>query len=110
MATDRAADHLHAATFRRATDTRARAQARATLRRLDQQGATINYVTVAEASGVSRSLLYDRATRRDHRLRNPTNSTPRSVVRSRSYAGRTKPPEADSPQPSTSRAGSFAGE
>jgi hypothetical protein len=48
--------HLQAATLRRSTATRA--QARAAIRRLDQQGATINYVTVAAAGGVSRSLLY----------------------------------------------------
>lgn len=61
MATD-PTTHLHAATVRRTTATRARA--RAALRRLDQDGATINYVTVAAAAGVSRSLLY-----RDHSLR-----------------------------------------
>ena len=53
--TDQSAQ-LHAATRRRAADSRARAQA--ALRRLDRQGATINYVTVAEAAAVSRSLLY----------------------------------------------------
>ena len=41
---------------RRITATRERA--RAALRRLDEQGATINYVTVAKTAGVSRSLLY----------------------------------------------------
>lgn len=48
--------HLAAATRRRATDTRARA--RAALRRLDREGSVINYVTVANAAGVSRALLY----------------------------------------------------
>lgn len=48
MATDQTA-HLHAATLRRATASRARA--RAALRRLDKQGATINYVSVAETAG-----------------------------------------------------------
>jgi hypothetical protein len=62
---------LQAATLRRITATRARA--RAALRRLDQQGATINYVTVAKAAGVSRSLLYrDPELRADvDRLRRP---------------------------------------
>ncbi len=55
MATDQT-PHLHAATLRRSTATRA--LARDALRHLDQQGDTINYVTVAEAAGVSRSLLY----------------------------------------------------
>ncbi len=70
MATDQT-PHLHAATLRRATATRARA--RDALRRLDQQGATINYVTVAEVAGVSRSLLYrDPELRAEiHRLRTP---------------------------------------
>jgi len=54
MATDQT-PHLHAATLHRATATRA--LARDALRRLDQQGATINYV-IAAAAGVSRSLLY----------------------------------------------------
>lgn len=48
--------HLHAATVRRTTATRARASA--ALRRLNQEGKTINYVTVANAARVSRSLLY----------------------------------------------------
>lgn len=47
---------LHAATLRRATA--ARTRARAAPRRLDKQGAPINYVTVADAGGVSRSMLY----------------------------------------------------
>lgn len=70
MATDQTAA-LHAATLRRITSTRARA--RAALRRLDKEGATINYVTVAEAAGVSRSLLYrDPELRAEiHRLRDP---------------------------------------
>ena len=74
MTTDRTSD-LHAATLRRATNTRARA--RATLRRLNQQGATINYVTVAEAAGVSRSLLYRDPELRVEidRLRNPARTT-----------------------------------
>jgi hypothetical protein len=74
MATDQTVD-LHAATLRRATATRARA--RGALRRLDQQGATINYVTVAEAAGVSRSLLYrDPELRAEvNRLRNPARTT-----------------------------------
>ncbi len=55
MATDQS-PHLQAATQHRATATRARA--RDALRRLDQDGSTINYVSVAEAAGVSRSLLY----------------------------------------------------
>ncbi len=83
MTTDRTAD-LHAATLRRATDTRARA--RTTLRRLDQQGATINYVTVAEAAGVSRSLLYrDPELRAEiNRLRNPAvTTTPRQPAAER---------------------------
>lgn len=61
MTTDHTA-HLLAATRRRATA--ARSRARSALRRLDQQGGTINYVSVAEAAGVSRSLLY-----RDSELR-----------------------------------------
>lgn len=67
--------HLHAATLRRITATRARA--RAALRRLDQEGATINYVTVARAAGVSRSLLYrDLELRAEiDRLRNPEATT-----------------------------------
>ena len=67
--------HLHAATLRRANDTRARA--RDTIRRLNQQGAAINYVTVAEAAGVSRSLLYrDPELRAEiERLRNPALTT-----------------------------------
>lgn len=74
MATDHTAE-LHAATLRRATATRARA--RDALRRLDQQGATINYVTVAEAADVSRSLLYrDPELRAEvNRLRNPQATT-----------------------------------
>lgn len=82
MTTDRT--HLHAATLRRATDTRARA--RATLRRLNQQGATINYVTVAEAAGVSRSLLYrDPELRAEiNRLRNRAlTATPRQPAAER---------------------------
>jgi len=55
MATDHS-PHLQAATQHRATATRARACD--ALRRLDQDGSTINYVNVAEAAGVSRSLLY----------------------------------------------------
>ena len=67
--------HLHAATLRRASDTRARA--RDTIRRLNQQGAAINYVTVAEAAGASRSLLYrDPELRAEiERLRNPALTT-----------------------------------
>lgn len=67
--------HLHAATLRRATA--ARSRARAALRRLDQQGRTINYVTVAEAATVSRSLLYrDPELRAEiNRLRNPGHTT-----------------------------------
>jgi hypothetical protein len=83
MTTDRTAD-LHAATRRRATNTRARA--RATLRRLNQQGATINYVTVAQAAGVSRSLLYrDPELRAEiDRLRNPAlTTTPRQPAAER---------------------------
>lgn len=74
MATDQTA-HLQAATLRRATASRARA--RAALRRLDQQGATINYVRVAEAAGVSRSLLYrDPELRAEiDRIRNPAPAT-----------------------------------
>jgi hypothetical protein len=74
MATDQTA-HLHAATMRRITETRARA--RLALRRLNQQGATINYVTVARAAGVSRSLLYrDLELRAEiDRLRNPKATT-----------------------------------
>lgn len=62
---------LHAATLRRADA--ARARARTALRLLDQQGATINYVTVAQAGSVSRSLLYrDPELRAEiDRLRNP---------------------------------------
>jgi hypothetical protein len=83
MTTDRTAE-LRAATLRRATNTRARA--RATLRRLNQQGATINYVTVAEAAGVSRSLLYrDPELRAEiDRLRNPAlTTTPRQPAAER---------------------------
>ena len=83
MTTDRTAE-LHAATLRRATNTRARA--RATIRRLNQQGATINYVTVAEAAGVSRSLLYrDPEIRAEiERLRNPAlTTTPRQPAAER---------------------------
>lgn len=47
---------LQAATLRRADA--ARTRARTALRLLDQQGAPINYVTVAQAGNVSRSLLY----------------------------------------------------
>ena len=74
MTTDQTA-HLHAATLRRATA--ARSRARAALRRLDQQGQTINYVTVAEAAGVSRSLLYPDSELRTeiNRLRNPATTT-----------------------------------
>lgn len=74
MPTDQTA-HLHAATLRRVAATRARA--RAALRRLDQQGKTINYVTVAGAAGVSRSLLYrDPQLRAEiDRLRNPEATT-----------------------------------
>lgn len=55
MPTDQTA-HLRDATLRRTAATRTRA--RAALRHLDQEGATINYVTVAAAAHVSRSLLY----------------------------------------------------
>lgn len=48
--------HLAAATRRRVTGTRQRA--RAALKQLDRDGATINYVTVARAATVSRTLLY----------------------------------------------------
>lgn len=48
--------HLAAATRRRVTGTRQRA--RAALKRLDREGTVINYVSVAEAAGVSRALLY----------------------------------------------------
>ncbi|MDE8671097.1 DUF6262 family protein [Pseudarthrobacter sp. H3Y2-7] len=61
MTSDRTTN-LAAATRRRVTETRARA--RAALRRLDREGAVINYVTVAKAAGVSRALLY-----RDRELR-----------------------------------------
>ncbi len=47
---------LHAATLRRANS--ARTRARTALRNLDKQGTPINYVIVAEAAGVSRSMLY----------------------------------------------------
>lgn len=74
MDTDHKAE-LHAATLRRATATRTRA--REALRRLDQQGATINYVTVADAANVSRSLLYrDPEIRAEvNRLRDPVRTT-----------------------------------
>ena len=74
MTTEQTA-HLEAATLRRATA--ARARARSALRRLDQQGGTINYVTVAAAASVSRSLLYrDSELRAEiNRLRNPTPTT-----------------------------------
>ncbi|MEJ7831485.1 MAG: DUF6262 family protein [Nocardioides sp.] len=74
MATDQAL-LLHAATQRRANTTRARA--REALRRLNQQGASITYVPIAEAAGVSRSLLYrDPELRAEiDRLRNPTPTT-----------------------------------
>lgn len=67
--------HLHAATLRRATA--ARSRARAALRRLDEQGGIINYVTVAEAASVSRSLLYRDPDLRAEidRLRNPARTT-----------------------------------
>lgn len=65
MSADRAA-HLAAATRRRVTETRTRAQA--ALRRLDRDGSVINYVTVAKAAGVSRALLY-----RDPELRDEIN-------------------------------------
>jgi len=61
-------------------------RARATLRRLNHQGATINYVTVAEAAGVSRSLLYrDPELRAEiDRLRNPAlTTTPRQPAAER---------------------------
>lgn len=48
-------EHLAAATQRRATQ--ARAQARAAIR-MDRDGVTINYVSVARTAGVSRALLY----------------------------------------------------
>lgn len=75
MTTDHTAQ-LHAATRRRASA--ARTRARAALRRLDQQGAPINYVTVADAGGVSRSLLYRDPDLRAEidRLRDPTRTTP----------------------------------
>ncbi len=65
MTADRTAN-LTAATQRRVTDTRDRATT--ALRRLDHEGATINYVTVAKAAGVSRALLY-----RDPELRDEIN-------------------------------------
>ena len=65
MTADRTA-HLTAATRRRVTDTRDRATA--ALPRLDHEGTTINYVTVAKAAGVSRALLY-----RDPKLREEIN-------------------------------------
>lgn len=74
MTTDQIA-HLQSATLRRATT--ARSRARSALRRLDQQGGTINYVTVAEAASVSRSLLYrDPELRAEiNRLRNQNSKT-----------------------------------
>lgn len=48
--------HLAAATRRRVTDSRQRA--RTALKQLDREGTVINYVSVAEAAGVSRALLY----------------------------------------------------
>lgn len=77
-------EHLLAATLRRTTATRARA--RAALRHLDQDGATINYVTVAEAANVSRSLLYrDPALRAEiDRLRKlPPTTAPRQPAAER---------------------------
>lgn len=75
MPTDDQADHLHAATRRRATA--ARSRARVALRSLNDQGRPINYVTVADAAGVSRSLLYRDPELRDEidRLRNPAHTT-----------------------------------
>lgn len=74
--TPKPAAHLAAATQRRVTDTRARA--RTALRRLDSEGSTINYVTVAKAAGVSRSLLYrDPELRKEiQRLRNTSPNPP----------------------------------
>lgn len=83
MTTDRTA-HLTAATRRRVTDTRDRATA--ALRRLDHEGAAINYVTVATAAGVSRSLLYRDPELREeiNRLRNhPRSSAPRQPAAQR---------------------------
>lgn len=89
MATDQTA-HLQAATRRRATTTRTRA--REALRRLDQQGTTINYVTVAEAAGVSRSLLYRdpelRAEIDRHRTPAPTTAPRRPAAERMSQASR----------------------
>ncbi|MDN5724169.1 MAG: DUF6262 family protein [Corynebacterium sp.] len=49
-------DQLADATRRRSQDTRARA--REAIRKLDRNGDAVNYVTVARAANVSRSLLY----------------------------------------------------
>jgi len=48
--------HLAAATRRRSAN--ARNRARETLRQLDREGSPITFVAVANASGVSRALLY----------------------------------------------------
>lgn len=66
--------HLDTATRRRSQDTRARA--REAIRELDRNGDAVNYVTVARAANVSRSLLYRDATLRQEidRLRAPDHS------------------------------------
>lgn len=64
-------DHLADATRRRADSTRARA--REAIRQMDRHGQAINYVTVAQSAGVSRSLLYRDASLRAEidKLRGP---------------------------------------
>jgi hypothetical protein len=66
---------LAAATRRRVTDTRERA--RTALQRLDREGSTINYVTVARVASVSRALLYRDPELRAaiNRLRSPNRTT-----------------------------------
>ena len=51
------------------------------LRQLNQQGATINYVTVAEAAGVSRSLLYRGPELRAERSTASANHAPTTTPR-----------------------------
>ena len=96
MTADRTA-YLTAATRRRVTGTRDRATA--TLRRLDHEGTTtINYVTVANAAGVSRALLY-----RDPKLREEINRLRdhhQSSVPRQPPATNTSPPCAPKSRPS----------
>jgi len=67
--------HLAAATRRRSAN--ARNRARETLRQLDREGSPITFVAVANASGVSRALLYRDSDLRSEveRLRDTTRPT-----------------------------------